>query len=446
MSSNALAPPPKGTIAANSATLLAAQFGYAAGYFVAVLLLARWLGPDGRGAVAFATLSILMISRLARLGVPEAASVHVASRPEMRSVTLANQLLFALTVPAAFAGVFIGALLATGARPAGITAIIMGSVLVGTVANAIYETTGAFLVACGRTRTAATTSLIQPWGLVIGLVAAHASTRLTPSVAVVCWTAPLVLQCIRQVFYAWRDSGIARPDFDEIRVSLRFGFPAWVGGISTFVNYRLDQVLMGFISTASQLGLYAVGVNASEILLYVSNTTSTALTPAVAQTDPALIAARTLRALRGVLAITLPTTLLGLVAGPFLIPLVFGQRYEGSVVPFLILAVGSIGWAVSAILSSALLGARASRRSSVGSVVAMIVGLVLDIVLIPPHGATGAAIATTVGFFAAGIAAALAFRSLVRTPLREFVPGYADIRLMLDLTGAALVLVTRWRR
>ena len=53
MSSNALAPPPKVTIAANSATLLAAQFGYAAGYFVAVLLLARWLGPDGRGAVAF---------------------------------------------------------------------------------------------------------------------------------------------------------------------------------------------------------------------------------------------------------------------------------------------------------------------------------------------------------------------------------------------------------
>src|SRR5204863_257933 len=70
---------PRTGVASSSLLFLTSTVVASAGYFAATLILARQLGPGGRGTVAFATLSILAISRLARLGVPEAATVQAAS-------------------------------------------------------------------------------------------------------------------------------------------------------------------------------------------------------------------------------------------------------------------------------------------------------------------------------------------------------------------------------
>jgi O-antigen/teichoic acid export membrane protein len=420
-------------VAASSAMLLVAQLGVAVGYFLAVLLLARWFGPDERGAVAFATLSVLLLSRLSRLGVPESASVYVASHPHLRSVILANQLVFAWMASLISGGCFVGALLLTGARPTGITVATMVVVAIGTVLNSTYETLLAYLVAAGQTRTAAAANLIQPWGWVIGLVATRELYGITPSRTVIAWAVPFVFACAVCITAAIRKNGIARPNVRVLADAIRFGFPAWIGGVSTFVNYRLDQVLMGFISTRPQLGLYAVGVNASEVLLYLANATSSTLTPAIARGDQKLIAERALRVYRSVAALTILSTLVAVSVGPFALPLVFGRRYDGSISPFIVLALGAIGWTTSIILSSALLGARSSRLSSVGSVVALMVGIVLDVALIPPLGALGAAIATTCGFYAAAAAAVFAFKRRFDVPRRAFIPGRDDLRGMLSI-------------
>jgi O-antigen/teichoic acid export membrane protein len=57
-----------GSIAGNSLRVLGAQVAGNAGYFVSVLLLARGLEPADRGAVAFVTVSALVIAALAGLG------------------------------------------------------------------------------------------------------------------------------------------------------------------------------------------------------------------------------------------------------------------------------------------------------------------------------------------------------------------------------------------
>ena len=109
------------------------------------------------------------------------------------------------------------------------------------------------------------------------------------------------------------------------------------------------------------------------------------------------------------------------------------------------LAAGAVGWTTSVVLSSALLGARASRLSSIGSVAALCVGIALDIVLIPSYGAIGAAIATTSGFVAAGIASAIAFSIRFNTPTREFVPGRADLAELAGFGRNALTTVSKRR-
>ena len=65
-----------------------------------------------------------------------------------------------------------------------------------------------------------------------------------------------------------------------------------------FLNFRIDQPLMGFITTEAALGIYAVAVNGSEILLYLPSATGLALPPVIARPLRADQSDRTARAFR----------------------------------------------------------------------------------------------------------------------------------------------------
>ena len=85
--------------------MLGAQVAGNAGYFVSVLLLARAPAPaDQRGAVAFVTVSALVISSLASFGTAEATKVFAAQRPEARPRLLSNVVLVSATGGARWEG------------------------------------------------------------------------------------------------------------------------------------------------------------------------------------------------------------------------------------------------------------------------------------------------------------------------------------------------------
>jgi O-antigen/teichoic acid export membrane protein len=185
-------------------------------------------------------------------------------------------------------------------------------------------------------------------------------------------------------------------------------------------------MLMGFITTPSTLGIYAVAVNVSEPLLYLPAAVSSALIPLIAGSPAASRLALTLRAFRFVLVATIGSILVAALVGPPVLPLLFGPAFNASVGPYLWLLPGAIGYVLSRVFSSALMGASRPGLSSVGSVTALLVGIALDVALIPSLGATGAAIAATAAFAAGGVAAVLAFR--LYTPFAW--------RLLLSRTGS----------
>src|SRR4029453_12815290 len=83
-------------LAAGSANLFWAKIGGNGGYFVAVLILARGLGPSGRGTVAFITVTALVVAHMAGLGVGEATTVLSARNQARRPVLLANAVTYFL--------------------------------------------------------------------------------------------------------------------------------------------------------------------------------------------------------------------------------------------------------------------------------------------------------------------------------------------------------------
>jgi O-antigen/teichoic acid export membrane protein len=424
-------------IAGGSALLFWSKLAGNAGFFAAVLILARGLGPTGRGTIAFITVTVLVAARVASLGIGEATAVFVARRPEVRGALLANAVIFMLGSALLIAAVVCGALIALGDdRPAGVGSpeltIIAGATLVCVVGEAGY----AFLLGSNRLRPIALITASVSWVYPLLLVALWSTVGLTVLRAALVWTATESIRALAYLRRSTRGLALRRLDPALLVEALRFGSRAWVGSLARFLNFRTDQILMGFLASEAALGVYAVAVNASEALLYLPAATATALLPAAARAEAGLRTEQALRAFRSAAVVTAVAALAAALLGPLLLPAVFGASFEASVRPFLWLLPGALGFVAIAVFSSALVAASSPGLSSVGPLVSLVVGIALDLVLIPRFGASGAAAAASMAFLAGGCAALIVFRHRNRFAWRSLLlPRRGDLAVFRALAG-----------
>jgi O-antigen/teichoic acid export membrane protein len=420
------------SIARGSAPLFWAQVVGNAGLLVAVVPIARELGPTGRGTVAFITVTAIIAATLARLGVTEATTVFCARRPTKRSALLSN-LLLSVSVSA-----FVAALVVCGTlelvpalRPPGIgdaeLAVLAGAMFASGLADAGYM----FVLGCSRFRLHALVTATAAW-LYAGTMWLLAITgEITVIHATLIWVAAQAAKAGVLLFASARAEGLSRPEPQLLRESLAFGVRAWIGTLSTAFNERLDQIIVALIASEAVLGIYATAVNAFDVLLYLAAAAATAMVPLVARADPAQRTGRVLAAFRAVALVTAIGIALAAAVGPELIRIVFGAEFHDSAAPFLWLLPGALGFAALSIFSSALVGSSAPGRSSAGPLMSLVLGIALDFALVPPLGASGAAIAASAGLVAGGVVALLLYRRHSPFPLRALVvPELGDADLL----------------
>lgn len=427
------------SIARGSALLFWAKVAGNAGFFVAVLILARALGPSGRGTIAFITVTALVSGRIAGLGVGEASAVFAAQRTGARAVLLSNLILFTFgsaLVIAALACVGVAAL--DDAGPSGVGRPELAVIACGAVVSALVEAGASFLLGSGRIGRLALITAVGSWLYPLLLTAIWATVGLTVTRAAAAWIAGELVRSALLLRQSARGIGLARPSLALLAEAWRFGVRAWVGSLARFLNFRTDQILMGFLASEAALGIYAVAVNASEALLYLPAATATALIPLTAGAGSERRVEETVRAFRSVAFVTTGAVLVAAAAGPFLLPVVFGEEFRPSVEPFLWLLPGALGFAATAVFSNALMASSWPGLSSLGPLVALVVGVALDLVLIPRFGAAGAAAAASSAFLAGGVAAALAYGRRSPFPWRTLVrPRRGDLDVLRALAGRA---------
>jgi O-antigen/teichoic acid export membrane protein len=398
-------------VARGSALLFWSKVAGNAGFFTAVLILARALGPTGRGTIAFITVTALVAARLAGLGIGEATAVFVARRPDARGALLVNAVVFMLGGALVAAAVACLGLIAVGdARPAGVGGPELAILAAATLIAALGESGYFFLLGAERLRPLALITATASWVYPLLLVILWSTIGLTVLRAAIAWAAAESLRATAYLSQAVRGTRFARIDPGLIGEALRYGSRAWVGSLARFLNFRTDQILMGFLASEAALGVYAVAVNSSEVLLYLPAAMATALLPAAARTEAGLRTEQALGAFRSAAVVTAAAAVVAAALGPILLPLVFGSAFEASVTPFLWLLPGALGFAATAVFSSALMAGSAPGLSSVGPLVSLVLGIALDLILIPRYGASGAAAAASVAFLAGGSAALLVFR------------------------------------
>ena len=417
--------------------LLLGQVAGNAGFFASSLIIARALGPSGRGAIAFFLASTFLAAYVGRVGFENAASVFAAREQDRQGVVLTNVLLF--TVPSS---VLAGATLAFAMilLPSGLPPSLDDAALVAiaaaAVATAFHDVGLAFLLGCRRFAAYALGFGAGPWVYCAILLALAAGPGLDIRRVILAWIGYRFALGVLLVAVSARAVRPKAPDLPLMRQMLGYGLRGWPGTISAFLNLRADQWLMGFISTEAQLGAYAVAVSAADPLLYAPIAAAMALLPvASASRDGRTETA--LGTVRALLVVTATGIVVAVVLGPTVIPALFGSGFEVSVTPFLLLLPAPLGFVLLATFGSALRGAMAPGRAAAADVTAAAVGLTLNLVLVPRHGASGAAAAASISFIVGGVYAMLAYRRLAGFDLRRLRPGRADLTLVWDATRRA---------
>jgi O-antigen/teichoic acid export membrane protein len=444
---NAVDPTPGGSasrprIARVVARLAAANSLLVFGGFITGPLQARALGPTGRGELAAVAATLGFAPTVASLGLGSYAMWAVARGRSVGGIlgttTVMYLALGALTVFLAFP---------LSAALSGGHTIVHHFLLIGLLAlPASLLGTLMLDVALGLEmwRVVVSTKVVGSLMAIIPLIVLFFVGELTVSTAAIvtiACAAALVIPCVA-VFRRERDR--FRWERSIAAESVPFGFKAWLGGISSVTNGRLDQILMVDLSNARQLGLYAVAVSMSTVYIsLVISAIQYAMAPRVARGESELVAKMARTTMAGSLVLAGATA----IASPFALRYLFGSRFTGAEGMLLILLVGSLMIALSAILSSGVSSAGRPGLAARAEIYALIITIPGLLTLVGPLGGVGAAIVSVVAYGVSNVYLLRASTRLFGGRVRDYlVPRPDDFAFAADAARTAWSSRVRKRR
>lgn len=183
---------------------------------------------------------------------------------------------------------------------------------------------------------------------------------------------------------------------------LTSGWPLLLGAIVAMVSFRIDQVMLGQLRDAEELGFYSAAVRVAELWFFIPTAIVGSVFPnivRVKETDEAEFYRRLQRLFNFLAflgyAVAIPVTFLA----PFVIGVLYGDAYAAAA-PMLVLLI----WSDLFINLAVARGAYLYAMNWVWvlfwvNVVAAVVNVALNLFLIPLYGGLGAAIASCVSYW-----------------------------------------------
>ena len=401
--------------------------------FVTGPITARVLGPSGRGEVAAAVVYSANIAVVLSFGLPNAVAYALATGRSTASRLLAAAIRYGtfLIAPSLLLAIYIAVALkhfTAGGRTGmllmvGLTPLAVVALCIEGMVRAIGD-----LKLLARTRLI---SMTIPLLAVVGLALAKRLSVLTMAFVYIGTAAIGLAYTLSQVR--------ARPERgDRLRPLLNYGARSAVSSTSLAVSARLDQILIAPLLGAAALGIYAVAVGVSSLPLGLAGAVSTRAFAAVGAAkdhDPLGVACKYVRL---TLAVTLPLVIMLAIATPLLVPLFYGHKFGGAVVPAMFSLPATAAIAFFSAAEAGMLALGYPGRASVAQAVGTAIGVVALVLLLRPLGIEGAAIATSIDFMVSAALMAIFLRRL--GPCTLF-PRSADAREVLAGVRLAIARV-----
>lgn len=398
---------------------------------VTSFVLARILGPAGRGAYYVVILTPTTLVALGQMGLPSSISFF-AGRGRSGAALQRTSLLLAAALSAVLIGLVLLALpwleesvlqaapamlvrLALLSLPFQFLASFVSSALIG---RQVLRNYNIILVAQSILMLALIVVMVGLLDLgPLGAVLANVITAVAAAVA-------MTLELRRAIREDPDEAGRPGIHFGELA---GYGARSYPGGIAGFFNYRADVFLLSaLLGDPAAIGLYSLAVSLAELTFFVPDSVATVFFPRVASSDR-----HTADALAP--AISRFTVLVTAVAAIALVPVAFAAvnlivpEFVDSLSAFLIILPGILALSVSKVLSSYVSGLGLPQRVAFVSTAALVVNLVANLLLIPVLGFRGAALSSLISYTAhAVMLLTITSRLAHRSPLAYLLPTVAE--------------------
>jgi len=365
-------------------------------------LIARTLGPAGKGIVAVVVLAPPLI-RLLLDGGLAASNVYFIGTARFDTSTLAGHAL-SFTALAVFATAII--VLVAGATgvyravlpdaPAPLLILGMLAVPLGVLMahlQGLLQGLERFAVLNACVIVSALSQLAVTAVLLVGFDRG-AGGVVVASLLATATTVVVSIEVLRRSTVSFRP----RFERDVVRPLVGYGMRGHVGELLQYFNYRLDVLIVNLYLGPFAVGIYSVSTRLAELLWYLPDAVSLVLFPRAAKGTATESRALTARATAQTLAISAVAALALAAFGDQVIRSVFSDEFASAYRPMLLLLPGAVLLGGGKVISHELAGRGQPHINSAVAAVSLVTTVVLDVILIPRMGISGAAIASTASY------------------------------------------------
>jgi O-antigen/teichoic acid export membrane protein len=388
------APGPRRGLKRDTAVAVATGFAIQAVLILTGTLVARMLGPDGRGYLAALILWPWVITLFGNLGIPSALTYSIARDPSSSRTLARWGLNFALPQALLLIGLqALWLLLILHGDPAPVRDA--GWLTLGLVPALLAQQYGLGLLQ-GHLRLRVFNALrLLPWALYavgVAVLFAVGERAILPIIAVLL-TAFLISGTTCLVCGLRFSRGDGTPSVDR-RFLLSFGLRGLLSSFSAVDVFRPDQVVLALFLSPASLGLYVVGLAFTNLPYFVAKSVGLITFPWVASRSEQGDARRTMWSLLWLTTGIALVLVAGLCAtAHWLVPFFFGGEFSEAVTVTYIVLPGMVFLCARRVLSEGLKGRGYPLTGTLGELLSLAWAAVALAVFVPLWGINGAAVA-----------------------------------------------------
>jgi len=384
-------------------------------------IIARWLGPTGKGQFELVMLIPQILSLLLSFGI-STANVYFSGIQRVPVAALsANSVAFSL-VGSALGGIVLLLMITSpliSRIVPGVPVRLVCLAMLSLPLALLGANLSSILLGLRRFITLSGLRVFQAAVLVPLLLVSVKWLNLGISGAIVASIMASAFFVSAVALKLRREGGLLLPSWNYPigKATLSYGLRGYVGNLLQFFNYRLDSFLVNLFIGAAGVGIYSVAIVLAELLWQLPNAVSVVIFPKAANSDPKEMNRFTPRVFWVVLGLSsLGAVGLGL-TGKAAIRLIFSERFLDAYSPMLVLLPGVVLLGAGKVLSNDMAGRGYPHYNSIVAGLTLVATLVLDLVLIPKLGVLGAALASTVAYSSTFVLSLVFFAAVRRRPV-----------------------------
>lgn len=364
---------------------------------IAQIILARMLGPEGKGTYSLVVLIVNLTFQFCHGSLNSANSHFTGRYPEARSGIIGNNFVIALFWGGSITLMFL--LTADFILPCTypnldpslvkLTILCLPSLL-------LLEYSNSTVMGQDRIKSYSLLLALRDFFFLCFLAVPVVIGSLSVRYAVGSWALVVIVMSLISAYTAYSGNQYRlKIDFQVWKSMVRFSFQSHIANLTTFLKTRLDWLLIGFFINATALGYYSTAGQIVLMMTLFPAAIAQVIGPHISWRDNQAGDVLTPLLCRVTLFIALIIGILLIVFGEFAIQLAFGVKFLPSY-PFVIaLLPGGIALSLVKILAGDLGGRGLPQYAMKISVVVLIVNIIANLSLIPFFGGMGAAIASS---------------------------------------------------